>query len=306
MIVHWRLWILAPMVWFLAGCLEIDQQLTINPDRSAKIRVRMTFDLGLLRQVESTAGIDMQQEILEAEETMRSLAAQCMATAKGVEAWTDYGLSREEKDRITVAMTAYARDVTRFELNPDSGEIPGMTFSVTTGPEGEDQWLMQMRGVNDRPRVVAPPKLAADEVAEMVAERRLEFEEESRESKVLFEALKITSSLRFPGKILSTTNAKKTSRHEARIRFEGKRFYAMMESIFADEDLVARVLGQGADLHADLALPGPEVNAWLFGEKAPVAISVSSGKRPLFPYAREVARAKENPVRLELQRGAGE
>lgn len=287
------------VVVFFAGCLEVDQQITINPDRSAKVHVRLGFDLSLLRDAQSSAGVDMRQEILGAEDTMRSLAQQCMQTAKGVEAWTDYALQREPEDKIAVTMTAYVRDITEFELNPDDGEIPDMTFTVERDSAGRDRWRMLMHGINDQPETPFAV-LGEEELAEVVRERRLQFNEESLESKMLFEAMEITSTLRFPGKVVATSNAQKTSRHEAVVKFLGERYYAMMAKVVSDEALAAQAFSTGADLHAGIALPGSRVNGWLFGEQAPVTITVLPGKRPLFNYEKELARAKKNPPPVEI------
>jgi hypothetical protein len=289
----WGLSLLLPLV-FLVGCLEVHQQFTINPDRSAKVRVKLAFDLALLKKVEVSAGLDIGNEANEAKETLRSLAQQCLSTAIGVEAWTDYVMQRH-KDILQVSMTAYLRDVTKFELNPDNGEIPNMMFRVESTSDGHERWQMHMRGLNDYPETLLPPALAEDEIKEVLDERRLQFEDESAESKVLFDAMKITAVMRLPGKVLKTSNAERVSPQEAVVTFEGKRFYAMMEKVLGDDQLAEKAFGSGAELHSDVALPGSQVNAWLFGEKAPVAIMAMPGDRPLFDYDKELAHAKKNP-----------
>lgn len=289
--------ILALSCWllgFLVGCLEVEQQCTINADRSAKIRVTMAFDLGLLKRVQSSTGIDMGNEIMEAEDTMRSLVQQCFSRAQGVEAWTDYSLQQEE-DLIVARMTAYTRDITHYVLNPEDSEVPNMTLKWHSTPEGHHQWQLHLPGVNDHPEDPLPPKVDAEELKEILTDRRRQFDEEAEESKVLFDALKIRSVLRFPSKVLATSNAEQLSRQEAAVTFSGKRFYAMMEKILADEDLAKRAFGQGSELHAHLALPGSQVNAWLFGENAPVTVTTAAGGRDLFDYEKELARAKASP-----------
>jgi len=280
-----------------SGCLEVRQQFTINPDRSAKVRVKLAFDLGLLERVEAETGIDMKNEIHEAEATMRSLARQCIATATGVDAWTDYSMEIRPGESITVWITAYVPEVTHFKLNPNNGEIPNMTLRMSRGDDSQETWSVVLPGLNDhKPSGKRPTqKLTDEEVAEILAERRTQFEEEAAESKVLFESLKITSALRFPGKVTKTTNASRTSRQEATVSFEGKRFYAMMEQILADDQLAAIAFRNGAELHSSLTLPGDQINAWLFGEKAPVSVTVTPGERALFDYEKELAAAKASP-----------
>lgn len=294
-----------PLAWLLllavismaTGCLEVHQQFTINPDRSAKVRVKLAFDLGLLERVQVETGIDMKNEVHEAEATMRSLARQCIATATGVDAWTDYSMEIRPDESITVWMTAYVPEVTHFKLNPNNGEIPNMILRMSRSAASEERWSVILPGLNDHKINEEEPvqTLSNEEVAEVLAERRTQFDEESAESKVLFESLKITSALRFPGKVAKTTNATRTSRQEVTVSFEGKRFYAMMENILADDQLAPKAFRDGAELHSSLTLPGNQINAWLFGEKAPVSVTVTPGERALFDYEKELAMAKASP-----------
>ena len=289
----WLALILLPLV-FLTGCLEVHQQVTINPDRTAKVHVTMTFDLGLLERVERETGIDMAQETHEAEATMRSLARQCIATAKGVDAWTGYEMNIRPGQSISVQMTAYVRELTHFVLNPNNEEIPNTTFMVVP-KEGKDVWTIVMPGYNDQSDEPVLGSLDDDEVRELLQERRHQFSEEMNESKALFEALHLRTDLRFAGSVTATENAERKSPQEASVTFEGRRYYAMMETILADDQLALRAFRQGAELHGRLALPGSQINAWLFGEKAPVTVTAVPGSRALFDYEKELAAAKASP-----------
>ena len=285
------------IISLMMGCLEVHQQFTINPDRSAKVRVKLAFDLGLLERVEAETGIDMKNEAHEAEATMRSLARQCIATATGVDAWTDYSMEIRPGDSVIVWMTAYVPEVTHFKLNSNNGEIPNMTLQLSRNGDSNNTWSVILPGLNDQ-KPSGKDSIQAlndEELAEVLQERRTLFDEESAESKVLFESLKITSAMRFPGKVTETTNATRTSRQEATVSFEGKRFYAMMERILADDQLAPKAFRNGAELHSSLTLPGDQINAWLFGEKAPVRITVIPGERALFDYEKELAAAKASP-----------
>ena len=294
---RFALLLLVLVISIMTGCLEVHQQFTINPDRSAKVRVKLAFNLELLERVEAETGIDMKNEAHEAEATMRNLARQCIATATGVDAWTDYSMEIRPRESITVWMTAYVPEVTHFKLNPNNGDIPNMTLRVARNTGSEETWSVILPGLNDRKPSEKEPlqALNREELAEVPQERRTQFDEESAESKVLFESLKITSAMRFPGKVTKTSNATRTSPQEATVSFEGKRFYAMMEKILADDQLAPKAFRNGAELHSSLTLPGDQINAWLFGEKAPVSVTVAPGVRALFDYEKELAAAKASP-----------
>jgi hypothetical protein len=290
---------LLALTTLLAGCLEVDQQCTINPDGSARIRVRFTADLDKLKALPSAEHLDPEDARREARQSLHELARQCLETAEGVDAWTEYAYDESTPHRITLSLTAYTRDFTRFALKPENGEVPNMRFHLQTPDEsGLQRWVMTLPGVNDALPTPSIPRLEASEVADIIRERRRQFQEEAPESRPLFHALEVSSTLRFSGTVKSTQNAQPLSRREARIIFRGSRFYTWTEEVLADRPRATQAYQNGAELFSRVAIPAHEINAALFSESAPVSIDVLPGSRQLFDFEEELARARANPARI--------
>lgn len=296
-----RSFLLGCLAVLMAGCVEVHQYVTLNPDRSAKIRMHLIFDPQAIKDVSPDEAIDWDQEIAQAAISMQDLASQFITEAAGVEAWTDYEFKQFRSGRIEVFATAYSPDINSFELNPHGEEdIPNLHFTCVRRSPNEMTTTLIVDRINDLSEADAAPRergrLSETEMQEQIAERQREFREESDDARVIYEPLRMKAHFQFPGFVKSVRNFQKLSPLEAGIEFTGKRFHAMIDRILHDESLAKKAFAHGWSLDDRIPLAGDVINELLFGEKGPAEVTIQVGDRPLFDYAAEVERARKNPT----------
>ena len=149
----------------LAGCLDSEQEFTLNPDGSGKVKIKATSVSKLT---------DLAFKVTP-EESLKNSVIETLEKSKGVDAWTDVSAKLDADGKTIFTGTAYFKDISQLKLNilGTESDFPHLTvkkeadggFSVEATPD--------KKGGEDAP---APDKKPTeDELKEMIKVERAKF-----------------------------------------------------------------------------------------------------------------------------------
>lgn len=163
---------------FGRGCYQIDQIITLNPDRSAKIKLVLTLELpGLVE-----AGFLLPEDIDamgigEIEQMMEQSVDSLIRASEGVEIWSSFEKKRLSGGKIRMIGTAYVPDIAKYRLgDPNDSEFPSFKFEFSEDAEGLTHIESKVTGVSDwDPEAEQPLDLTAEDLQALrtrVADKR--------------------------------------------------------------------------------------------------------------------------------------
>lgn len=276
----------------LTGCFETKDEFTINPDGSGKVVHESSFQqVNLGNQEEAT------------EDSLKEAIGKVITESKGIEAWRDVSFKRLDDGRLFFKGTAYFTNLNTLDIpNQTMLEFDwqksdgGAVLTLRTNKGGADQ------GFKAEKQPVDLSKLPPAERSKKLKEERAKFQQSKGMMTAVMGNMKHEAIFHLPGKVGESSNFTKDASGALRLQFEGAKLLAAMESLINNDEWAAKNLDSfgGKEKPAMDA----EVNALVFGSKAPVRAVVSGGQ-PLFNYAVEVAAAKKESEKIRKQLGMG-
>jgi len=273
------------------GCFDTDEDYTINPDGSGKVVHECTFQAVSLDNSSTDSGRDLTNAV-------RSMLEQ----AKGVDAWRDVSFKTLDDGRIYFKGTAYFKDLSKFEISSqtmlefvwDKNPAGGATLTVRTNKS-------ENNGPMIRPQHhVVSTNLSPEELAKAIKKQRNDFQQSKPMLAGILGPMKHAVTLHLPGKVVSSSNFTTNANGNLTITFDGKKLLAAMDKLVNDDEWCRTHNGTGFDNIQDKPTMDVEINELVYGQKAPVMVSVNGGT-PLFDYATEVASAKNEYAQIRKQ-----
>ncbi len=288
-----------------AGCLDVEENITLNPDGSGKVAITSDMNMPFL-----TMGATTPREI---DEMLREYAGQIIEESEGIEVWKDVECKKLPNGHISFKGTAYFPDITLVKVNRTSlgaftTEIGGDSMRIamlidpkkTLGKElGDDD------ASADAPAPApAPMPETPGDSTEPMPEGSQMFQDSSMSDMMrtmgrsmlgmMFKDLRFRTVLNLPGQISSSSGFVAETGNRVSFEFPGKEFKATLDSILAD-DKAWEKFGSG-DSSAAASAPNP-----LSGLNAgQPEVTVRGTGKPLFNYKSEVAAAqKKYPALLK-------
>ena len=265
----------------LAGCLEVRQDYTLNPDGSGKVVVDL-----LVQEMPVNVG---QAEAPDPGVLAKQNVRRILDGAAGVEAWADVAYNRTEDGRLHFKGTAYFKDfstprpaaagplVVTFAKD-DKG---GMTLLIASPPEAA------------KAAPAPAPKLTPEETDQRVKAQREQFQQMRPMIEMFLGKARAEMSFRLPGTVGEVSNLQKEQGGAVRFVFDGAKALQAVDQLMADDAYVRERVASGAGVGAGGARLNDALNEKLFGSRGPVQARVSGDLKPLFDYAAEVKAAKD-------------
>jgi len=284
----------------LASCIDIEQNLVLNPDGSGKVTMITAVampsldGLGGLGDLPGAGGEEGKK--LKPREQAREIAVGLLR-AEGIEAWGDvsYGVGKDGKTRASV--TGYFPDVTKVRLsNPLGDDDKKEDLGVTKTPEGN--WLLE-DSLDDEDEASDKKKsegdtdataLTDEEVQDKLDEERQQWAGMKAFMSAFFDSLRIAMSVQGGGTILDTTVFQKKDDRTATLEFTGKKMVESVDALLQDDDKAKALIRKGiSPTDSD---GGPEeFFKMMFGGDGKMRVTLKPGE-PAFAYAEAVAKAK--------------
>jgi hypothetical protein len=269
----------------LAGCIEVREDFTLNPDGSGKVAVDF-----LMQEAPAGAGqADKPDPAVLAKQTVRHI----LDTSPGVDAWADVSYSRAEDGRLHFKGTAYFKD-----FSPPRLKIADLLGVTCTREEKGGMTLLVDRPAEaaKTPAAHAPAaKLTKEEIDRRVKAQRDGFRQKRPWLEQVLAKTRIEMSFRLPGTPGDVTNLQKGEDGTLRFVLEGPKLLPAIDQLVADNAYMREMVvsetgaGQGG---ARLSMSNA-LNEKLFGARAPIRVRVTGDFKPLFDYAAEVKAAKD-------------
>ena len=280
----------------LTGCFETKDEFTLNPDGSGKVIHESSFQ-----------NMNLSGDTDTSEESLKEAIAKVIEGAKGVDAWRDVSYKRLDDGRLYFKGTAYFKNLSKLDLpnqtmlefdwKPASYDGSGvLTLRTNKGGDSEGE------GFKVQKKPVDLSKLSPDERAKKIKEERAKFQQMKPMLAGFMGTMKHEVIFHMPGKPGSHSNFTPDSRGAMHLTFDGAKLLEAMDKLINNDAWVAKNLGTfGAG--ADKPALDEDVNALMFGSKAPVSVAVSSLEGITFYYDTELAAAKKEFAKIQKQLG---
>jgi hypothetical protein len=260
----------------------------VNPDGSGKMTEEMRVTLP-----QTNPRIDPNEE-------SRKTALNLVKMSEGVAAWKDVTFSGDKDGKMTIKMTAYFKEISKFK-------VAGENISIRWKPVADNAVQMEfVLDVGKEPAPAEAPKLTEEEIARKIAQAKEQFNRQLPRLTELFKDLSQEWDFTLPGAPEKILNFEKVAGrpNSVRLVIEGPKLLDAIKTLSNDDAcLRAKVLaGEDPAGPPDIEL----LTEKLFGTRGPIAVTFKPGDKPLFDFAAEseAARNAMPEVMRELQETA--
>lgn len=255
------------------GCLDVEQEYTINPDGSGRVVLRWVgapLTLASDKTADEKAGELLQGQVNQSE---------------SVDAWKDISCTARDDGKFEFKGTAYFKDIAKLKLHYGGATLADLKIS-------RDERGNLVVG-SDPPKTADPakPALSDEEARKKLKEGRIEYQQGKRMMELLLADLKVTTTVNLPGRIGECSQFKKVGPASVRAAFDGKAFLkAMDDLVMNDEWMLKNLKARGTA--GNPALDDELLHEKLFGEKGPMRAVTTGELKPLFEYEGEAGPAR--------------
>lgn len=301
---------------FIAGCVEEKSEFFINPDGSGKMAyerkfVPMLFDM-------MAHGLD--EEKNDTQTQIKMSVKDILDQSKGVDTWKDVSFELADDGMIHFKGVAYFRDINKLNICGDGLEefmkpfmAPGKEGTIVIelnqkiGPEEDavrrEDAAIKAQGAEHRTDANDANGLTEEELTQKVREAKFAYNRGKIMMISLLSNLKIERIFHFPGKIVESSNFKKTGDRSVRVSLDGVRLIERLEKEMADDKALRKRIKQGDTLFTDRTPNELFINEILFGERAEMRVVALADSNSLFDYEAEMAKAKANYEKMIKELG---
>jgi hypothetical protein len=279
-----------------AGCLEVRQDFTLNPDGAGK--VVMDIISSDVSGAPPRPGGDRSPEGL-ARATVREMISQ----SRGVDAWADVSYDFTDDGRTHIRATAYFKELSGVRIMG-----PGYPLATSFAKDAAGGLVLTV-GTGESPRAgpAEPPKLTDAQIAEAIKAQREKHATQRLDMAKYLAKSKFDLTYRLPGKVSELTNFRKEPDGSLHLVIEGAKLLQALDQLVADDASMREVVRAGRDINRDGPGANPEaLNEKLFGARAPIRARVTGETKPLFDYEAGVKAARENYLKMRERLGLDE
>ncbi len=266
-----------------AGCLESDENYTLNPDGRGKVAIVATIS-----DPASMFGAD-EQEKPDPKQKVGEFVRDILENSAGVETWKDISCRIVADDKIEFKGTAYFRDLNELKIHQVSSSN---TFIRQENPDGT--WSIVLKqDAEESPDSAAPPEnLSEEEITARVDSLRSQYEVGRAMMGPILEGIRQRYVFTVPGTPSEYSTFTRLPKGGYEYVMSGSKVLALMDSISSSEAFwrQAVVSGGGSGVGPDRQ---KELTRMMFGEEGIPMLKVKGGTA-LFNYDAEVKAARKN------------
>jgi hypothetical protein len=282
-----------------SGCFDTQEDFTLNPDGSGKVVHECTFQ---------SLNLNGNGDNEDPGKALTNAVREVLEKAKGVDTWRDVTFKTLDDGRLYFRGTAYFKDLSKLAI--ENQTMLELDWSKTA--DGNAQITVRTNkaepteGVSiHREKKPAPKNLSPEELDKLIKKQRGQYQQSKPMIAGLFGPMKHAIVLHLPGKVIRHSNFTNDAAGNLAITFSGARMLEVMDKLSNDDAWCRAHNGTGFDDMQEKPAMDAELNQYLFGEKAPVAVVLAPGTTPQFDYAAEVAAAKKTYEPFKKSLGAG-
>jgi hypothetical protein len=280
---------LALSLALLAGCIQVRDEYTLNPDGSGKVKVSRLEPAGMSLMGGGKA-LDPDAEAIK-------VAKKLVEKSKGIDAWKDVSWKIARDGRIQVTGTAYFKDINKLAFGSKEGrarleKLEGGKLVLLFG-KGSGKAAAPAKGVPTE----EPKKLSDEELKRKILVERMKWQQGRGMLVAMLSGMVMESTYNLPGKVGKASCFKKLGKNKVRFTIKGDDFLKVMNELTAkDEFWKAQATNKNRGSLENMDVP--EALEKIYGSKEPPRVEVSGATDPLFDYAKEVAEARKTMAAL--------
>jgi hypothetical protein len=280
----------AVLAFALTGCLDMDEEYSINPDGSGKVKIKCA-----IAPMRFTTAKKSPEELLKSD--VRETLEKCA----GVDAWTDVSAVQREDGKVAFSGTAYFKDFAKLKLT-----IMGVTASMLKTALARDGGAMTVTVTPEQRDggPAEPPKLTEDQVQARIKQERAKYLQSKPMIETFLKEAKVSTRFVLPGALGEVRCFKKVGGNSVELKMEGAALLAALDALMKDDAFLRKAVESGHDLDKS----GPPIDdvliEKLFGQKGPIKASTSGALAPVFDYEKEAGKAREGMAELTAKYGA--
>lgn len=276
--------LLASCALFVAGCLDVEEEYTINPDRSGKVAFAF-------KRLESGLNFSMSGKALEGEEKLQQFIVDMIEQSKGVAAWADIEAELNDDGQPSISGVAYFDDIRRFSLKYGSVSISGNDVVWTETGNG----LVELSiGDRDDDETITSGTQSREALTEEQIQGEMKKQRQQAEHllpmlRASLDGMRIAHTFRLaspPTSVSGFEPVDGTYRHQT----SGREILGKLDAVADNEELI-RAMAIDKLTGANQGSGDSETRERLMGK--PARLVFENSGPPLFDYASEVAAAKE-------------
>ncbi len=274
-----------PMLLLLAvfaGCVDLEQEITLNPDGSGRIRVHA------VSTPQMDFGMDGPKASEDPHELARAAAEKEVNAAQGVDAWKDVSYGLRDDGLVEFSGTAYFPDIRQLKLNAMG--MKGELLDMQIGQADNGAMTIDLQN-NEKPGTKEPRDLTDAQVKEEMLKQRAGYQQMKGLMETFLKDMRQKTTFHLPGKVASSTNLQKTGDSSVTLTFSGQEVLTLLDTFMKDDAWLASEIRAGFSMKGG---PGnmDAFNEKLFGEKGPVRVVTTADIAPQFDYTTEMEEAR--------------
>jgi hypothetical protein len=277
---------LAALAWANAGCFDLDQEVTLNPDGSGKV---------VLRSIFSPVSFELTEKTPSPEKTMMKAVREELEKSEGVDAWKDVTAVLRDDGKIELRATAYFRDFSQLKLHNQGQSGSPTALSLSKNEAGD--WVLSAgpdRKSAEKPAPAQKPSEA--EIQERIKAERAKYQQAKPLMESFLKDSRTRTRVNLPGTLSESSNFKKLSASSVEIAVEGKALLKVLDDFILDDAFMRKVAESGRGINDSDSLDAEILAQKLFGTKGPIRAVAKGPFKAAFDYEKEAAPArKETP-----------
>jgi hypothetical protein len=276
----------------LAGCLDLDDEFTINPDGSGKVRIKC---------VSAPVNFDLTEK-KSPEEIMKKSVRETLEQSAGVDAWSGVQASLRDDGKMSFTGTAYFKDIEQLRL-----KVMGATSTVSelVFKKEQDAVSVELTGEKKEEKAPEPPgTLTEEQLKDRMKEQRAKYQQSKPMMEAFIKDVKFHNRINLPGTLGEVHNFKKAGPSSVELSFDGASLLKVMEGLVMDDAFLRKSILEGRDLNQSGPGSDGAFMEKLFGENAPIKAMTKGPLKAAFNYEAEAAPARKNLPELLKKYGA--
>jgi len=269
--------VLLPVI-FLAGCLEVEDEYTLNPDGSGKVLHRAWFQ---------NVNLNLTGNEPDPEKQMRDAVQTLLTESEGIEAWKDVQFQLGSDGRIHFSGIAYFSSMNDVKFKHGGISADLLSFSWEPQPDGTAVLgLRSDEGVEDD----LAPGVEIDDMEAEMARQRASYLQMKPMMTGMMGGMKARATIRLPAEPASVSNFQQLEDGSVSIALDGEKLIENINAFIMDDERIKEMILEGKSIQDAQEMEGMMARE-IFGADGPVRVVVGPGQ-PLFDYAAEVSAAQ--------------
>ena len=274
----------------LAGCLDLDEEYSINPDGSGKVKIKCA-----VAPMRFGPGKKSPEELLKAD--VRETLEKCA----GVDAWTDVTAVLRDDGKVAFSGTAYFKDFSKLKLT-----IMGVSSSMLKSVIARDGGAVTVTVTPEQRESppADPVKPTEEQIQAKIKQERAKYLQSKPMIETFLKEAKVSTRFILPGTLGEVRCFKKVGANTVEIKMDGATLLAAIDGLMKDDAFLRKTVESGHDIDKSGPPLDDAMMEKLFGQKGPIKASTSGALAPVFDYEAEAGKAREAMAELTAKYGA--